>query len=213
MTVRQHDLCQALVAIGVFFFVLPFFLRFFLPAVGHWFDRVELPIMFHTTAIALPSGEYLTFNSVLGRTQRYGVDRQFRNGWFVPAAGGLAAVGATRDGRVVVCPVRSRAFLIYEIDGQLVARHESRFCHSGGSPTTGILQPSDLPIESVDLVTVGDAVGPLRSSLIALVLGPLWSPVVAWLIAFIGYLGREETAAPSDKNDGFWKTWPPTPKT
>jgi hypothetical protein len=174
-------LAQALIVLGWLGFIGPVCL----PYAGTWMDRVELPAFFETTTIALPDGGRLTATMPTGRVQRYGSDGRFQTGWFVDAWGGHFAIGLTADGVVAVCTARGRRIFLFDLDGQLLDQGACDHLpgNVGGPP--GILQPTSSPVSDVSLQSVVPAGRP-DASLAAVLLVPLWHPLVPWAIFVIG---------------------------
>jgi hypothetical protein len=178
----RRGIFLTLAVIGVLGFMCPFYL----PHSGTWLDHVELPTFFETSTIVLPDGGRLAATMPTQRVQRYGSDGRFQMGWFVPAKGGVFAIGMTRDGKVAVCTARGREILRYELDGRPLG--DPRPCFGPPGLIPRILQPADFPGVEVELRPAVGAERP-NASLLAILMVPIWHPFVAWWMIAIGLVG------------------------
>ncbi len=180
-------IAQALVVLGVFGYCGTVCLHL----AGSWADRIELPVFFETTTIALPDGGRLTATSYSHRVQRYGADGRFRTGWFVRAEGGHFAIGLTANGAIAVYSAskldRTRqVFLLFDLDGQPLGHQASFTRLRDVGATTSALQPDDFPgAVDIRLQPVVPVERP-NASLIAILLAPLWDPFAAYAIFVVG---------------------------
>ena len=179
---RGHVLPGALFALGALGFVTP---PAILPAAGNLLDGVELPAYFHTTTILGPNGKRFALTSHLSRVQRYDRAGRFERGWFVNSGGGLVEIRLTTDGKIAVASWRPRQVELFNADGS-----------SAGSPrrfsmeTTKAMCPANtiLCLYLVAGMTVQNPTPADNPSLRwnTVLLFPLWSPVIAWLLLACG---------------------------
>jgi hypothetical protein len=156
---------------------------------GQLAGRIELPVFYETTTIALPDGGRLTATGYSNRVQRYGTDGRFRAGWFVSPECGHFAIGLTADGRVAVHSAskldRTRQIVfLFDLDGQPLGHQVSFTRLQRAGPTPSALQPADLPTPGeIRLQPVVQVERP-NASLLTILLVPLSDPRVP-LLTFI----------------------------
>ncbi|MBO0884731.1 MAG: hypothetical protein J2P17_31240 [Mycobacterium sp.] len=148
--------------------------------------NVELPPFFQTTSIVGPEGRTFAATIPLARIQRYDSDGRFEAGWFLDSAGGTFAIGLTADGRIAVAAARTKRVEFFNPDGSS-AGPPRPFTRSGGL-MNGMLRPSNCWVEGVAFADPIQAGHP-RPHWATVVLFPLWSPFVAWLLIAAGALG------------------------
>lgn len=147
-------------------------------------QHVELPAMYHTSTIIGPNGRRLSATEHLSRIQSYDSAGRFEKGWFVHSAGGLIAIGLTVDGTVGVAAARTRQVELFNLDGS-PAGLPKPFKRSSNDLMDGYLQPSEYLVDGVTFDTPIPTSNPgLRWN--TLLMFPLWTPVLAWLLVFFG---------------------------
>jgi hypothetical protein len=182
-----YRVAQALVVLGVSGFCGTVCLHY----AGPWADRIELPVFFETTAIALPDGGRLTATSYTHRVQRYGADGRFRTGWFVRAEGGHFAIGLTANGAIAVYSASKldhtrQVFFLFDLDGRPLGYQPSFTRLRNVGATTSALQPADFPSAfDIRLQPVVPVERP-HASVVAILLAPLWDPFAAFAIFVVG---------------------------
>jgi hypothetical protein len=136
-----------------------------MPFLGKGF---EWPILFTDGAVEDSLGMRYVPHTAAGRIQVYDRDGNFLHGWFVEASGGPFTLHVTEDDKLEVFTVRGNLHLVFSGDGTLL---EEGYYADESYP--------DLPF------------GPSAeiSLRVAWYLLPLASPLLAWLVGLVGFVG------------------------
>ena len=180
---KGHLFSGLLLAVGT----LGWFAPLILPAAENRLRHIELPAFYETTTIAGPAGQTFALTQHLARLQRYDLAGRFEAGWFVGSRGGKVSIGVTTDGKIAVAAARTRRVEFFNPDGS-PAGPPRPFTRESENLMSEYLQPSEYRVEGVTFETPSAAKNPsVRWN--TLVLLPLWSPVVAWVLLACGIVG------------------------
>jgi hypothetical protein len=159
-----------------------------LPAAGNWLRVVELPAFYETATVLGPEGRTFALTQHLKRLQRYDLAGDFEAGWFVDSKGGAVSIGVTTDGKIAVAAARTRRVEFFNPDGS-TAGPGRPFTRESKDLMRDYLQPSEYRVEGVTFETPTAAKNPsVRWN--TLLLLPLWSPFVAFLLAACGIVAN-----------------------
>jgi hypothetical protein len=159
-----------------------------LPAATSRLQHVELPAFYETATIVGPDRRTFAFTQHLETVQRYDLAGRFEAGWFVDSHGGRVSIGVTTDGKIAVAAARTGRIEFFNPDGS-PAGPARPFTRESKYLMSDYLQPSEYRVEGVTFETPTAANNPnLRWN--TLLLLPLWSPFVAWLLAACGIVAN-----------------------
>jgi hypothetical protein len=170
-----------LMGVGMMGFIAPFLL----PRTGDLLRYFELPAIYETTTIRALSGDLYAATMPLARVQRYSADGRFKSGWFVDSAGGQISIGATSDGSIVIAAARTRKIQAYDAEGEPVGPPKPYVAAITGH--VPVIQPGNSIAAGMTVIQPLVVANP-QPRLATLLLVPLWSPFVAWMIGVAGIL-------------------------
>lgn len=168
-------------AFGVGSFLAPSIINEFRPS---WTAYIEFPNADANAWVRDRSGHIYVGSGAFGRIQKYAADGRFERGWFVDVMGGTYSLSETPAGTILVCGVRTSKSVEFTPDGVLITGSDKPCDYAAvASKRTRDISAG------FGIVTVVDKRDARIVSIHSpIVLLPLWSPFVAWLIAVIGGL-------------------------
>jgi hypothetical protein len=159
-----------------------------LPAAGDWLREVELPAFYETATVVGPDGQTFALTQHLERLQRYDLAGDFEVGWFVDSKGGRVSIGVTTGGKIAVAAARTKRVEFFNPDGS-PAGPSRPYSRVSKNLMSDYLQPREYSVEGVTFQTPTPAENPsVRWN--TLLLLPLWSPFVAFLLVACGIVAN-----------------------
>jgi hypothetical protein len=171
--------------IGIAGFITPHLLLLF-PQLRSSVPRtVELPNADPTSLAVDQHGALYVTSTALGRIQKYSPDGRFEHGWFVESRGGVFGIAVQPAGLIEVCAQRRKQLALFDTDGRSVPSPSPMSCDPQ-APRFHVTQVGGFRIEkhaTVPTIEVLSADGARRFTIWPPPLLPLWSPVIAWIMA------------------------------